>query len=423
MNYTESLEYIRSVGWLGSRPGLGRITELCRLLGDPQKKLKFIHVAGTNGKGSFCAMTASVLRAAGYRVGLYVSPCITRFNDRMSVNGEPIGDELLAELVTLVREKSESMDEPATEFELITAAAFEYFRRESCDVVVLEVGMGGRMDATNIIEEPVLSVITGIALDHTAFLGDTVEKVAFEKAGIIKEGVPVLFGGNDKAAERVIAARADEKKSEFIVTDRSAISEVKATLDGTVFDFGERKGLRVSLLGLYQTLNAANVLTAVDILKKNGMDIPEDAVYHGLSEAKWSARFERIGKDPTVIYDGAHNPEGISAAVSSIKEYFPKQKVYALSGVMKDKDYDCIAADLSTVASRVFAVTPDNPRALDATEYAKTLSLHGIDAKPFGTLKEALETAVAAAKADGVPLFCLGSLYMYSELMDIFEKM
>lgn len=423
MNYNESVEYIHSISWTFCKPGLERIGELCSRLGDPQRGLKFIHVAGTNGKGSFCSMLDSVLRGAGLNVGLFTSPYIRFFNERICFNGSPISDRELAEVTTFVRPIADSMAEKPTEFELITAIGLEYFKRRGCDVVILEAGMGGRLDSTNIIETPILSVITGVALDHTAYLGDTVEKIAYEKAGIIKKGVPVLFGGNDLSCEEIIRRRAEESGSDLYVTDRSLISDVRATLDGTEFTFGEWKNVRVSLLGLYQTLNAANILTAVEVLRDRGVRIPDAAVYAGLAEAKWSARFELIGRDPTVIYDGAHNPEGIAAAVKSIKEYFPDRRVYALSGVMKDKDYGKIAADLSTVASRAFTVTPDNPRALGAEEYAEVLSKHGIDAVPFETLEGALKAAVEAAERDGVPLFCLGSLYMYSELMDVFEKM
>ena len=289
MNYNESVEYIHSINWTFCKPGLERIGELCEKLGNPQSALKFVHVAGTNGKGSFCSMLDSVLRRAGYKVGLFTSPYIRFFNERICFNGSPISDDDLADVTSYVRPFADSMKEKPTEFELITAIGLEYFKRQGCDVVILEAGMGGRLDSTNIIETPLISVITGIALDHTAYLGDTVEKIAYEKAGIIKDGIPVLFGGNDLSAERVIGERAKEKRADFYVTDRSLISDVNASLDGTHFTFGERKNLHISLLGLYQTLNAANVLTAVDILRQRGMNISEDAVYSGLSSAKWSA--------------------------------------------------------------------------------------------------------------------------------------
>lgn len=393
------------------------------MLGDPQKELKFIHVAGTNGKGSFCSMLDSILRRAGYRTGMFTSPYIKYFNERICFDGAPISDEELAEVTSYVRPFADSMEEKPTEFELITAIGFEYFRRRGCDVVILETGMGGRLDSTNIIEAPLLSVITGIALDHTAYLGDTIEKIAYEKAGIIKKDCPALFGGNDESALSVIRDYADEVGAPLYVTDRGSIRNVRTTLDGTSFDFEELSDIRLGLLGLYQPYNAANVKTAVDILNKTGaMRIPPEAVYKGFSEARWHARFELIGTDPTVIYDGAHNPEGIAAAVRSIKAYFPDKKVYVLSGVMKDKDYNCIAADLSTVASRAFTVTPDNPRALDAKDYASVLSDYGIDAVPFDTLEDGLSAALDAARSNNTPLVCLGSLYMYSELIGIYEK-
>ena len=393
------------------------------MLGDPQKELKFIHVAGTNGKGSFCSMLDSILRRAGYRTGMFTSPYIKYFNERICFDGAPISDEELAEVTSYVRPFADSMEEKPTEFELITAIGFEYFRRRGCDVVILETGMGGRLDSTNIIEAPLLSVITGIALDHTAYLGDTIEKIAYEKAGIIKKDCPALFGGNDESALSVIRDYADEVGAPLYVTDRGSIRNVRTTLDGTSFDFEELSDIRLGLLGLYQPYNAANVKTAVDILNKTGaMQIPSEAVYEGFSEARWHARFELIGTDPTVIYDGAHNPEGIAAAVRSIKAYFPDKKVYVLSGVMKDKDYNCIAADLSTVASRAFTVTPDNPRALDARDYASVLSAHGINAAPFDTLEDGLSSALDAARSNDTPLVCLGSLYMYSELIGIYEK-
>ena len=423
MNCSEAIEYIHSINWCFCKPGLDRIKALCHMLGDPQKELKFIHVAGTNGKGSFCSMLDSVLRRAGYRTGMFTSPYIRYFNERICFDGAPISDKDLAEVTSYVRPFADSMEEKPTEFELITAIGFEYFRRRGCDVVILETGMGGRLDSTNIIEAPLLSVITGIALDHTAYLGDTIEKIAYEKAGIIKKDCPALFGGNDESALSVIRDYADEVGAPLYVTDRGSIRNVRTTLDGTSFDFEELSDIRLGLLGLYQPYNAANVKTAVDILNKTGaMQIPSEAVYEGFSEARWHARFELIGTDPTVIYDGAHNPEGIAAAVRSIKAYFPDKKVYVLSGVMKDKDYNCIAADLSTVASRAFTVTPDNPRALDARDYASVLSAHGINAAPFDTLEDGLSAALDAAKSNNTPLVCLGSLYMYSELIGIYEK-
>ena len=215
MTYNEALAYIHSVNWTFCKPGLDRIGELCEKLGHPEKKLKFVHVAGTNGKGSFCSMLESVLRAAGYKTGLYTSPYIKEFNERMRVMGENIENETLADITERVRPIADSMKDKPTEFELITAIAFQYFYESKCDVVILEAGMGGRLDSTNIIRNPLLSVITGIALDHTDYLGDTVEKIAAEKAGIIKDSAPVLYGGEDNCAREVIRRTANERGSSF----------------------------------------------------------------------------------------------------------------------------------------------------------------------------------------------------------------
>ncbi len=419
MNYEQSLEYIHSISWCFCKPGLERIAELCKKLGDPQKGMRFIHVAGTNGKGSFCSMMSSVLCSSGYKTGLFTSPYIRFFNERMQINGEPISNDELAEITTQVRPIAESMEDSPTEFELITAVAFVYFKKHNCDVVVLEAGMGGRLDSTNIIETPLLSVITGIALDHTAFLGDTVEKIAAEKAGIIKHTCPVLFGGSDISASKIIKSTAFECGSEYYEADYTRLSINEATLDGTYFNFDGRENVHISLLGLYQPRNAVVVLTAIDILKRHGLDISEEAVRRGLDKAKWQARFEIIGKEPLVIFDGAHNPQGIDSAVESIKHYFGDEKVCVLTGVLRDKDYKYIASRLATITNRAFTMTPSNPRALSAEEYANTLSDVGVTATACDTLEKAYNTAVNEAKNLNIPLVCLGSLYTYSELIDI----
>ncbi|MBE6546984.1 MAG: bifunctional folylpolyglutamate synthase/dihydrofolate synthase [Ruminococcaceae bacterium] len=422
MNYTEALAYIHSVNWTFCKPGLERINALCDKLGDPQNSLHFVHVAGTNGKGSFCSMLSSVLHRAGLRVGLYTSPYIRFFNERMCVDGTPISDEELAELTEYIRPIADAMTDKPTEFELITAIAFEYFKRHACNVVILEAGMGGRLDSTNIIRHPLLSVITGIALDHTAYLGDTVEAIAAEKAGIIKDGAPVLYGGENRNAAAVIEKTAKEKGSRFVSVDYRGLRNICGDLGGTTFDFEQYEKIKIRLLGMYQPRNAAVVLKAVELLRAGGMEIPEQAVREGLAEARWKARFEVLTEDPLMIFDGAHNPQGIHSAVESIRYYFGDRKVYLLTGVLKDKDYTAIAADLSQVASRAFTITPDSPRALIASDYAETLSASGIVSQAYDSLSEGLSAARSAAKQDGVPLLCLGSLYVYSTLMEEIER-
>lgn len=422
MNYTEALEYIHSISWTFCKPGLERIGELCQKLGNPEKKLKFVHVAGTNGKGSFCSMLSSILVAEGYKVGLYTSPYIKVFNERMRVNGENIPNGKLAELTERVKPIADAMMDRPTEFELITAIAFLYFAEEKCDIVVLEAGMGGRLDSTNIIDTSILSVITGISLDHTAFLGDTVEKIAAEKAGIIKDGIPLLFGGEDESAARVISGVALERKADFFRPDYKQIKNLYSTIRGTTFEY-KGKGVKLNLLGLYQPRNASLVLEAVEILKKTGMQISDSAVAQGLENARWPARFEIINHLPLMIFDGAHNPEGIASAVESIKHYFSKEKVIVVSGVLRDKDYNYIAGRLSEIAAFAYTITPDNKRALPAEDFASLLSSLGVESTPNESIGEALGKAVRRADKTGQPIVCLGSLYTYVDVTAELEKL
>ena len=415
MNYKETLEYIHAVSWTGSRPGLERISELLRKMGNPQDNLKFVHVAGTNGKGSFCAMLSSVLSDAGYKTGLYTSPYVKYFNERMSIDGEMISNGELSEIVGYVRTFADEMEDKPTEFELICAVAFEYFYRNGCDIVVLEVGLGGRLDATNIIKTAELSVITGISLDHTALLGDTVEKIAEEKAGICKAERPLLYGGRDEAAREVIKTHTEECKCKFTETDYSALKDVKYSLDGTEFSFGEEKGLKIRLLGSYQPYNVATVITAVQLLRREGYNISDSALRKGLLDTVWHARFERLSEKPTVIFDGGHNPEGVSAAVESVKAYFGSKRVRVITGVMKDKDYSFISKKIGEVCHEVFTVTPDNPRALSAKEYADVFAALGVEAHPCQSIREAVSVALEKSLKDGAPIVALGSLYMYEE--------
>ena len=414
MNYQETLEYIHSTCWKGSRPGLERITELLGRMGNPEKGLRCVHVAGTNGKGSFCSMLSSVLMKAGYRVGMFTSPFIEEFEERMQADGENISREMLAEVTEFVRPFADSMEDSPTEFELITAIGFEYFRRIGVDVVVLECGMGGRLDSTNVIEAPLLSVITGIALDHTEYLGDTLAAIAGEKAGIIKENCPVLFGGESEEARAVIARTAGERNALFRCTDRSAVQIERCSPDGTDFSYLGYKDLHIALLGLYQPLNAANVIEAVELLRGRGLDIPDEALREGLAAARWKGRFEKLLEKPLVFFDGGHNIEGVTAAVETAEAYFGGEKIDFVSGVMADKRYEEMAGLMARTARKVYTVAPDNARALDAESYAAVFRSLGVEAEGFASYKEAIAAALADSGRAKVPLLALGSLYAYA---------
>lgn len=422
MNYEEALSFIHSTEWHGSRPGLTRITELMKKLGNPEKDLKIVHVAGTNGKGSFCAMLDSVLREAGYKTGLFTSPYIEFFEERIRFCGQMISKDELAETVSEVKAACLSMTDPPTEFEVLTAIGFCYFKKKNPDIVILECGMGGRLDSTNVIPSPVLSVITGISLDHVAFLGDTVEKIAAEKAGIIKPGAPVLFGGHGESIKKLIKDKANELGAPYYEKDADALTLGKISLKGSSFDYKKYKNVKLSLIGAYQPENAATVIEAISVLRKKGYKISDQDLRSGLKNAEWKGRFERLCEYPPVFFDGGHNEEGVTAAVRTVKECFGKKKINIVSGVLKDKEYQKIAKRLSSVAKRVYTVTPDNSRALDAKDYAEEIKENGTDAAPFDDFDTAVSRAYERSAKNGTPLLCVGSLYSYADFKKALNK-
>ena len=422
MNYEETLKYIHKVSWTGSRPGLERTEELLSMMGNPQNKLKYIHVAGTNGKGSVCSMLSTVLRRAGYKTGLYTSPFVRYFNERMMIDGQMISNEELSCITEYVKQFADKMEDVPTEFELITAIAFEYFSRNKCDIVVLETGMGGRLDSTNIINTTVLSVITGIALDHTAYLGDTLGAIATEKAGIIKNNIPVVYGGKSVEAYEAISKVAKEKNSILHTATDSEFSNIEFSLRGCTLDTPQFKKLYVSLVGDYQPSNIATALKCLSVLKSIGMNIGEEEIRSGMAEVYWPARFEIINEEPLMIYDGAHNPEGLRACVDSIKRFFGEKKVNIISGVMADKDVNSMLPVIAEVADEVFTVTPNNPRSMDSKVYAEYFNNYGIKAYAYETIDEGVKNALDSSAKKGCTLVSLGTLYMYGDIRDALEK-
>ena len=409
----ENEKYLEQLRLVGSRFGTDCEKELLSLLGNPQDKLRFIHVAGTNGKGSFCSMMSSVLQKQGYKVGLYTSPYIVVFNDRIRVNGLPIAEDDINDLFLRVRQKADTMKTPPSSFDFITAAAFLWFYETKCDIVVLEVGLGGRYDSTNVIKNSLLSVITGIAFDHTEILGDTIEKIAWEKAGIIKENCPALYGGNDEKALNVIKNECEEKHSELTVKNPDLLKILSTTLAGTEFEF-DGKEYFIRLLGLYQPANAATVLAAIDVLRKHGFEISETAVKDGLSSAVWQARFEKIADEPVVLYDGGHNPQGVRAAVESVRAYFGDKKINLLVGILADKAHGEMAEELAKIADRVICIAPPSPRALPAEALAEEFCEAGANARAANSIKEGVKIALSYKK----PVLVIGSLYSYNDVSE-----
>jgi dihydrofolate synthase/folylpolyglutamate synthase len=422
MNVNEAIEYIHSVFWKGSVPGLGRTQELLAKMGNPEKKLKFVHIAGTNGKGSTASMTASILQQAGYKVGLYTSPYIYRFHERMQVNGAEITDEELIACTEYVKPFAQSMAESPTEFELVCAIAFEYFLRANCDIVVLEVGMGGALDATNVIECPEVAVITNIGLDHTDFLGNTVEEIAATKAGIFKEGGNAVIYRGSQSVEKVFEDICAERNVRLKKADFAGLQLHSHGLEGQVFDCGERKNLQLPLLGVHQLKNAAVVLSIIDTLKEKGWNISEENIRDGLKYARWPGRFDIVGHDPLFIIDGGHNPQCIEALVVNIQDYLKDRKVIALTGVLADKDYADMYKPVMPLVQEFVCITPPNPRKLEAAELAKHLQGVGAKATACDSIEEGVRTARSLAGQDGVVL-CFGSLYTIGSIKEALDAL
>jgi len=421
MNYEEALTYIHSVKWQGSKPGLERTQELLKRLGNPEKKLKFIHIAGTNGKGSTAAMLASILETAGYKTGLYTSPFINRFNERMQVNGEQIGDGELCELTEMIRPYADAMSDAPTEFELITALAMEYFLRQKCGIVVLEVGMGGELDSTNVIDVPEAAVIAAMGLDHVKELGPSMADIARAKAGIIKRGGDVVSYGGNPEADPVFQQACREKGAKLYSPDFSAITPGAFSLDGQEFSYKSWKGLRIPLAGAYQLRNAAVVLETVEVLRRKGWHISDGDVRQGLAATRWPARFEVLRKNPVFIVDGGHNPHGIRATAGSLTRLFPGKKFTFVTGVMADKDVESILGLIVPIAEQFFTVRPNNPRAMKAEVLAERIQAMGGKAVPCASVADGVKRALEAEGPEGVAC-ALGSLYMSGDVREYFKE-
>lgn len=421
MTAAEAIEYIEKGIWSTTRLGLERTYELLELLGNPQKKLKIIHVAGSNGKGSTCAMLDEILRRAGYRTGLYTSPYILSFCERMRVNGEDIPGERLAEVTEHVKALADSMEDHPSQFEMVTAIALQYFYESGCDIVVLEVGMGGATDSTNAIDAPEVAVITNIGLEHTEYLGDTLEKIATVKGGIIKTGCHAVCYDGAPEVSKTIAKICEEKQVPLTQLDFSHLESVSQSLEGQDFRW-KGQPYRVKLTGPHQLCNAAVVLETVETLRTRGWKISETAVREGLEHVCWPARMEVLQHDPLMIVDGGHNPQCTQMLKESLNQLLPGRKVIFLAGVLADKDYPQIMELLMPMAQEFVCLTPANERALPAKDLADYLCSLGAKAMACDSVEDGIRAARAAAGDDGV-VVAFGSLYLAGVVRKAFFQM
>ncbi|TYP57668.1 bifunctional folylpolyglutamate synthase/dihydrofolate synthase [Thermosediminibacter litoriperuensis] len=433
LSYREALEFIHGMNRFGIKLGLQNITRLLQLLGNPYEGIKIIHVAGTNGKGSTCAMIDSILRAAGYRVGLYTSPYLEVFNERIRVNGRNIPDEDIARLTEKIRKVLREMEARGwgapTEFEVVTALGFMYFKEQNLDFLVLEVGMGGRYDATNVVT-PLVSVITPISYDHQQYLGNTLPEIAREKCGIIKQGVPVVTAPQDQEAMRVIEGACRERNCPLVkVGEETRYRLLDWGLEGQVFSLETARNvydsLKIKLLGDHQLDNAATAVASVEALGHYGINITKEAVEKGLLEARWPGRLEIIGRNPDVLIDGAHNPSGVRVLKSALLKYFPGKRVILVLGILKDKDYLKMLEEIIPVADAVVATRPDSPRALGACELEGSIRSLQFEKMPEiysrEDVEEAIDTAFNISGGDDVIVFA-GSLYMIGKVRSLLRK-
>lgn len=422
MNYKEARVYLDEVSKYGSVLGLESMRELLHRLGDPQNELKFIHISGTNGKGSVLAYLSTILSGAGYRTGRYISPTLFSYRERIQVDGEYIEKESLACHVTAIAAAAEDMQKAGlpspTVFEIETALAFLYFKEKRCDIVTLEVGCGGLLDATNVITTTVMEVIASISMDHTDLLGDTLAKIAAQKAGIIKPDTMVVSAQQKSEAAQVIEDTCKEQHCILQMVDESKISNVHYGAEGQTFSYKTWENVAISLAGSYQIKNAALALEGVEALRKLGYALSDQQVREGMAHTVWRGRFTTLRRDPTVIIDGAHNPAAALELKESLERYFPGKTLYFVMGMFKDKDYAQVIDLTAPLARHIITVeTPGNPRAMPARELAEAVGKVNPSVEWADSVAHGVEKALAmAGKEDAVIVF--GSLSFLGEAAD-----
>ena len=402
------------------RPGLSRCAELLDRLGRPQDRLQFVHIAGTNGKGSTAACLASILRCAGYRTGLFTSPALEDFSERVQIDGVPIPAESLSAYQSAVHAAADAMQDPPTEFERATALALLYFAEERCDLAVLEAGLGGTDDATNVIPAPEAAVLTAMGMDHTALLGDTQEKIAAAKAGILKPGSIAVSFGNSPVSNAVFAARCAALDIPLIQADFARIQDLRTDLSGSRFRLQPYGEIALPLVGAYQAKNAILAVTAAEALRSRGRCIPAFSVVQGLAEVRWPGRLELLRRNPIFLLDGSHNPQGLQATLESLAPLLSRKPVVLIS-VMRDKEIPAMLHLLLPFAAAFVTVTAQQARALPAGELAERIRAAGGTAQACRTIAGGVETALHRAGPDGA-VCALGTLYFSSDVRRAVKK-
>ncbi|MBR2578831.1 MAG: bifunctional folylpolyglutamate synthase/dihydrofolate synthase, partial [Clostridia bacterium] len=403
MTYEYALKKIKDMENFGSKPGLERIRLLMNFIGNPQNKLKCIHVAGTNGKGSVCFALETILRSEGYKTGLYISPSISDFRERISINGVNIGKKALTDIFSYLEPilaKKEFKNDPITEFELTTAMAFKFFHDDNCDIAIIETGMGGKLDATNIITKPVCSILTSISLDHTKILGDTTEKITTAKCGIIKPNCPVVVC--DKQPEKVYEIIKNTCESNNSVLKKASITELEnkksESLNGISFTY-KCKNINTKIMGNHQFINLSCALKTIETIKNN-LHVKIENVQNSLQTLTIPCRLELIGKNPTVILDAAHNPDGIAKLTDFLKQNCNYKKIYGIVGMFKDKDCDTSFKHISELFETIYTITPKNKRAETLGKITACARKYSKNVVPCKSIKSALDLALSSASPD-----------------------
>ena len=424
------IDRIHEFNKFGMVLGLSRMEELLRRLGNPQDGLNVIHVAGTNGKGSVSKYLEEGLAACGYKMGLYTSPYIEKFNERIRFDGADISDEDLEYYGQKVVDAAEAMvadgkDSP-TEFEVVTAIAFLYFADKKADITILEVGLGGIGDSTNVVKHPLASVITSISYDHMAQLGNTLAEIAVNKAGIIKTGCPVISNVPERDAAKIIARKAYAMGSRLFDVSgiRAAVSEQTPFSQVVSMELYEKSysDVEISMVGKHQAENLKTALATLEILRKSGaVKLDREALYAGLKRARQPGRFEVIGEDPLVIIDGAHNEAGAQALQETMAQHFAGKKILLVAGILADKQIDSIVKFLTKITDHIIVTEPDNPRKLAASELAKHMADAGVTAEVVSDAEAAMHRAKELADGYDVILFA-GSLYLIGDVRRLWRN-